>query len=60
MTPHAQHLAEQASSEPDPAKLLVLINDLCDAIDNERAQNRHLRQGCAKDCREHHATGHGS
>jgi hypothetical protein len=54
MTPHTKHLAEQASLETDPAKLLDLVNDLCNAIDHERTENRHLRQGCVEDCREHH------
>jgi hypothetical protein len=60
MTPHTQHLAEQASLETDPAKLLVLVNNLCTAIDNERTENRHLRQGCVEDCREHHLSGLGT
>lgn len=32
-------LAELASAEEDPEKLLKLIGDLCDAIDATRAQN---------------------
>jgi len=32
-----QSLAEQASKEPDSAKLMLLIGQLCHALDVERA-----------------------
>ena len=36
------HLAEQASEEVDPAKLAVLVADLCRAINGERQdKSRH-------------------
>jgi hypothetical protein len=38
LTPYAQQLAEQASTEMDPAKLTILIAELCRAFDDERAQ----------------------
>jgi hypothetical protein len=53
MTPYQHHLAEQASTEMNPQKLMNLVAALCSALDDEQAQNRQLRQGCLADCREH-------
>jgi hypothetical protein len=48
MTPHPpsdwQHLAEQASKETDPNKLMKLVSELCSALDSERKQKSHLNQ----------------
>jgi hypothetical protein len=52
MTPHQTHLAEQVSKEMDTTKLLVLLAELCRALDNEREENI-FRVGCLEDCREH-------
>jgi hypothetical protein len=52
MTPEQTHLAEQASKETDSEKLMLLITQLCDALDKERAENRHLRHNCRDDCKE--------
>jgi hypothetical protein len=39
-----QHIAEQASMEMDPAKLIILLRKLCRALDREHDENsRHLR-----------------
>jgi hypothetical protein len=35
-------VAEQASKEMDSAKLLILVEKLCDALDVERKQKSHL------------------
>ena len=48
MTPYTQALAEQASTEMNPAKLMTLVSELCRALDDERAQPR----GCSNDCGE--------
>jgi hypothetical protein len=53
MTPYQEHLAEQASTEMDATKLLVLVDELCRAIDSEIEDNRLLRLGCKRDCKEH-------
>jgi hypothetical protein len=53
MTPFQEHLAKQASTEMDSTKLLVLIDELCGAIDSEIEDNRLLRLGCKWDCKEH-------
>ncbi len=34
-----REIAERASKEPDPNKLLQLIEELCDSMDRERVQN---------------------
>src|SRR5579862_8337524 len=52
MTPHQTRLAEQASKEMDSMKLLVLVAELCRAIDDEHKENI-FRVGCREDCREH-------
>jgi hypothetical protein len=52
MTPHQTHLAEQVSKERDSVKLLVLVAELCRALDNEREENL-FRMGCREDCKEH-------
>jgi hypothetical protein len=53
MTPHQEHLAEQAGTEMDPTKLLALVDELCRAIDSEIEDNRLLRLGCKWDWKEH-------
>ena len=53
MTPYTQALAERASTEMNPGKLTTLIDELCRALDDEHAQNSHLRQHYADDCKEH-------
>jgi hypothetical protein len=53
MSPLSLHLAEQASTEMDSAKLIHLIGELCRAIDSEHEKNRHSRMGCIEDCREY-------
>jgi hypothetical protein len=55
MTSHQTHLAELASKEMDSVKLLVLVAELCHALDNEREENL-FRVGCREDCREHQAS----
>jgi hypothetical protein len=55
MTPHQTHVAEQVSKKEDSVKLLVLLAELCRAIDNEREENL-FRVGCREDCREHQAS----
>jgi hypothetical protein len=42
MTPQSNwlHIAERASQEMDPAKLMTLVSELCQAIDGERQENR--------------------
>jgi hypothetical protein len=52
VTPNQTHLAEQASKEMDSVKLLVLMAELCRAIDNEHKENI-FRVDCLEDCREH-------
>ena len=52
MTPHQKHLAKQVSREMDSVKLLVLVAELCRALDNEHEENI-FRVGCREDCREH-------
>ena len=52
MTPHQTHLSEQVSKEMDSVKLLVLVAELCRALDNEHEENL-FRVGCREDCREH-------
>jgi hypothetical protein len=52
MTPHQTHLAEQVSKEMDSVKLLVLVAELCRALDDEHEENL-FRVGCREDCREH-------
>jgi hypothetical protein len=49
MTPYQQHLAEQASKEMDSAKLLVLVIELCHAMDTEIEDKPRLRIGCQSD-----------
>jgi hypothetical protein len=53
MTPYQEHLAEQASTEIDSTQLLVLVDELCRAIVCEIEDNRLLRLGCKRDCKEH-------
>ena len=60
LTPHQSRLAEQASNEMDSGKLMQLITELCDALENEHEENRPLRRGCAEDCREYKKTPHGA
>jgi hypothetical protein len=52
MTPHQTHLAEQVSKEKDSVKLLVLVAELCRALNNEHEENI-FRVGCREDCREY-------
>jgi hypothetical protein len=52
MTLYQKNLAEQASTEMNSTKLLLLVTELCDAIDEEHAENRHSRRNCLDDCRE--------
>jgi hypothetical protein len=47
MTPHLgdgdwRTIAEQASKEMDPAKLMILVEKLCCALDGERRQKSQL------------------
>jgi hypothetical protein len=53
MTLYTQAIAERASTEMNPGKLAILIEELCRALDDEHAQNGQLRRHCADDCREH-------
>jgi hypothetical protein len=53
MTPYQDHLAAQASTERVSTRLLMLVGELCRAIDSEMEDNRLLRLGCKRDCREH-------
>jgi len=34
-----RHLAEQTSKETDPKRLLILVEQLCSALDGESLQN---------------------
>lgn len=45
MTPQSNwlHLAEQASEEMDPAKLMTLVSKLCQEIDGERQEKSRQR-----------------
>ena len=52
MTPHQTHLAEQGSKEKDSVNLLVMVAELCRAIDSEHKENI-FRVGCREDCREY-------
>jgi hypothetical protein len=52
MTPYQRHLAEQASTEMDSRKLLLLVAELSDAIDNDCKENRRVRQNCVENRRE--------
>jgi hypothetical protein len=52
MTPHQTRLAREVSEKTDSVKLLVLLAELCRAIDNEREENI-FRVDCREDCREH-------
>jgi hypothetical protein len=47
MTPHLadrnwQSIAEQASKEMDPAKLMILVEKLCCALDGDRREKSQL------------------
>jgi hypothetical protein len=53
MTPYTVALAERASTELNPGKLTILIEELCRALDDEQAQDGRLRRHCADDCRKH-------
>ena len=48
MTPHQssnwEHLAEQASKETDPAKMMLFIAQLCHALDIDHAQKIALQR----------------
>jgi hypothetical protein len=57
MTSHQTRLAEQVSKEMDSVKLLVLVAELCRALDNEREENL-FRVGCLEDCKEHQSPAH--
>jgi len=39
-----RHLAEQTSKETDPKRLLILVEQLCGALDGERLQNPELSE----------------
>jgi len=39
-----RHLAEQTSKETDPKRLLILVEQLCSALDGERLQNPQLSE----------------
>jgi hypothetical protein len=53
MTPNQKNVAEQASKEMDSKRLMILVTELCDAIDVEHIENRQSRRGCLDDCREY-------
>jgi hypothetical protein len=38
------HLAEQTSKETDPKRLLILVKQLCTALDGERLRNPRLSE----------------
>jgi hypothetical protein len=52
MTPHQTDLAEKASMEMDPDKLMKLVADLCRALDSEctpmTLSNAHVTAGTAQ------------
>jgi hypothetical protein len=52
MTLYQKNLAEQASTEMNSTKLLLLVTELCNAIDEEHVENRHSQSNCLDDCRE--------
>jgi hypothetical protein len=53
MTPVHQRSDKQDSKEINPLRARSLLDELGYAINIERQQNRQLRIGCRKDCREH-------
>ncbi len=53
MTPHQMHLADQASRETNPSKAKKLLDELCQAIDGEREENRQSRHDCVENRAEH-------
>jgi hypothetical protein len=42
-------IAEQASKETDPAKLMTLVEKLCCALDGERRQKSQLATGIQRE-----------
>jgi hypothetical protein len=42
-----RHLAEQTSKEMDPKKLMILVGQLCSALDGERKQKPRLTEPAA-------------
>ncbi len=47
--PSWRELAERASKEPDPKKLLELVHELCDQLDRtEEEKNSVMRQDASK------------
>jgi hypothetical protein len=57
LTPRRSYLAKQAGNEMNSGKLMQLITELCDALENEHEENRPSRRGCAEDCREYEQPG---
>ena len=53
MTPYPEQFAAPASTETVSTRMLVLVGELCRAIDSEMEDNRLLRLGCKRDCQEH-------
>lgn len=53
MTPYQKNLAEQASKEMDSERLMLLVTELCDAMDKEHTENRQSRRDCLEDCKEY-------
>ena len=52
MTPQQLLLARQASREIDPVKARSLLDELCNALDGEREENRQLRREPMEACTE--------